>query len=74
MTQSFYGCFCFRLKTNLAIDPRNIEKLERAIACFVVNPKNVIQRGVTTPPPPIPPMVESAISIKIIMIPTISIP
>lgn len=35
-----------------------IEKLERARACLVEKPKKVMQKGMTRPPPPIPPTVE----------------
>lgn len=35
-----------------------IEKLDRASACLVENPKKVMQKGMTRPPPPIPPTVE----------------
>jgi hypothetical protein len=35
-----------------------IEKLDRASACLVENPKKVIQKGITRPPPPMPPTVE----------------
>lgn len=35
-----------------------IEKLERARACLVENPRKVMQNGMTKPPPPMPPTVE----------------
>ena len=35
-----------------------IEKLERASACLVEKPKKVMQKGITRPPPPMPPTVE----------------
>ena len=35
-----------------------IEKLESASACLVEKPKKVMQKGMTRPPPPIPPTVE----------------
>lgn len=36
----------------------NIVNPESAMADFVENPKNVIQKGITRPPPPMPPTVE----------------
>ena len=33
-------------------------KPERAIAFFVEKPKKVMQKGITRPPPPMPPTVE----------------
>jgi hypothetical protein len=50
------------LITNLTIALVNIENPEMAIACLVVKTKNVMHIGVTTPPPPIPPMVDKAMS------------
>jgi hypothetical protein len=35
-----------------------IEKLESASACLVEKPKKVMQKGITRPPPPMPPTVE----------------
>ena len=35
-----------------------IEKLERARAYFVEKPRKVMQKGMTRPPPPMPPTVE----------------
>ena len=43
---------------------KNIEKPERAIASLVLNPKKTMQKGTTTPPPPIPPIFDS---VKIII-------
>ena len=39
-----------------------MENPEIAMAFFMGKPKNVIQKGITTPPPPIPAMVESAMT------------
>lgn len=36
---------------------------ERAIAFLVEKPKNVMQKGMTNPPPPIPPTVEMEVII-----------
>ncbi len=33
-------------------------KLERAIACLVEKPRKVMQKGMTRPPPPMPPTVD----------------
>jgi hypothetical protein len=38
---------------------KNIENPDRAIASFVLNPKKTMQKGTTTPPPPIPPIFDS---------------
>lgn len=39
-----------------------IENPERAIAFFILNPKKVMQNGITTPPPPTPAIVLKAIT------------
>jgi hypothetical protein len=45
----------------LTIELVKIENPEIEIACLVENSKKVMHIGVTTPPPPIPPIVERAI-------------
>ena len=46
----------------LAREHRKIEKPEIAMASFVVKLKNIIVKGTTAPPPPIPPIVERVMS------------
>ena len=46
----------------LVIEHNSIEKPDIAIAFFILKVKNVIQKGITTPPPPTPAIVLSAIT------------
>ena len=46
----------------LAREQMKIEKPEMAMASLVVKLKNIIVKGTTAPPPPIPPMVERVMS------------
>lgn len=48
---------------NLVMELVKIEKPERVIAFFVSKTKNIIQKGITTPPPPIPAIVHKAMRI-----------
>lgn len=59
---------------NLVTEQVKIENPDKDIDYFMVNAKNVIQKGITTPPPPIPAIVLRAIIIGRIMIPANSIP
>ena len=49
------GCLSLKLKKNRASVEHIIEKLEMAIAGFIVKLKKTMTRGMATPPPPIPP-------------------
>ena len=53
----------------LVMEQTRIEKPEMEIACLVEKVKNVIQKGVTTPPPPIPAIVDKAINTDSIISP-----
>mmetsp|Transcript_61353 Transcript_61353/g.176574 ORF Transcript_61353/g.176574 Transcript_61353/m.176574 type:complete len:268 (+) Transcript_61353:722-1525(+) len=46
--------FC-TLKAALAIDPPNMVKLDKAMACFGRKPKKHMYKGTRMPPPPMPP-------------------
>ena len=54
---------------NLVIEQVNIENPEMDMAFLVLNTKKVIQKGITTPPPPMPAIVHKAINIGSTMIP-----
>lgn len=59
---------------NLVIEQVKIEKPESDIDYFMVKAKKVIQKGITTPPPPTPAIVLRAMIIGRTIIPANSIP
>ena len=59
---------------NLVSEQVRIENPDNAIDFFIEKPKNVIQNGITTPPPPIPAIVLRAIIIGKIINPANSDP
>lgn len=61
MTAFFSGCLEFKDTIYLVIEQLIIVKPDMAIACLVGNPKKVMQKGMTIPPPPIPAIVDKEI-------------
>ena len=53
-TSGLSGCFYLNTYTNLIMAHVKIEKLDTAIACFVVKWNNAIKMTLSMAPPPIP--------------------
>lgn len=72
MQLGFSGCLSLKLKKNLASVTIMIEKELMAVAFLNSNAKNPYTMGMAIPPPPTPAIVEIAMKIEKVTVPTIS--